>query len=417
LKHIYNNNYIYRGKLNSLGIRIDDILNINDIEKLPIITKKDFFLDYPYGFYSVDKSEIKRYHASSGTTGKSLIVGFTENDLKLRNKMIAENCISSGITKEDVVQICVGYGMFTGGLGFHEALSSIGCTIVPVSSGNTEKQIFYMKTLKTTVLITSPSYAMHIYEVSKKNGIDITKLNLRMIKVGSELLTENMRKKLQECFGEDVLINQDYGMTECMGPGLGNECIFCNGMHIYDKNFIYELVDPITKESSSTNTGELVITTLNNECFPVIRYATNDIVELDDTKCLCGNNSIRIKKIIGRCDDMMKIKGVKVYISQIEDFILSFTFCTSNYELVLSTKEYIDELTLRVEYSHKLNTDLKSTQTKIKNKEKYLKEKFKGMFGIKINVEILMPNTLKRNNGKVKRIRDLRRQDLLKTTN
>ena len=410
LNYIYKNNKIYKNKLKSSNIMPSDIKSINDIAKLPLTTKQDFFIDYPYGFYSVSKEKIVRFHSSSGSTGKSLIVGFTQKDIELRNKMVMDNCIKSGITKDDVVQICVGYGMFTGGLGYHEGLSSLGCTIIPVSCGNTEKQLFYIQTLNTTVLITSPSYAMHLYEISQKLGIDLKKTKLRMIKVGSELLTEKMRRLLKKSFGNNIVINQDYGMTETMGPGLGNECICCNGMHIYDKNFIYELIDPITKEPTDDIIGELVITTLNNECFPLIRYATNDIVVLDESKCSCGNKSVKIKKIIGRADDMIKIKGVKIYISQVEDFILKHNFCSSNYEIILTTNEYIDNIKIRIEYNSKLNFNEKI----VLKKQIILENEFKNTFGIKADIELLENKTITRKIGKVKRIKDLRNKNLVK---
>ncbi len=409
LNYIYENNKIYKEKLDSNNINIEDIKNINDIANLPLTTKNDFFIDYPYGFYSVDKSKILRYHASSGTTGKSLIVGFTKNDLRLRNKIVIEDLKNAGITKDDIVQICFGYGMFTGGLGFHEALEKYGCTIIPTSSGNTEKQLFYMQNLKTTVLITSPSYAMHMCEVAKEIGIDVKKLSVRIIKVGSELLTEEMRKKLKKAWGKNVVISQDYGMTETMGPGIASECKLCNGLHIYEDNYIYELVDPNTKKPVNGNTGELVISTLNNECFPLIRYATNDVVELEYKKCSCGKTSARIKKIIGRCDDMIKIKGVKVYLSQIEDFILSNDYCSSNYEVqLIKRKDFMDDIKIMVEYQTKINLNFQYNIDMLKIKEKELMKKFKDVFGIKAKIELVLPKTIKRyTTGKVKRIRSV----------
>ncbi len=410
LKYTYKNNKIYKEKINKSNIKISDIKEITDINKLPLTIKSDFFIDYPYGFYAVDTKEIVRYHASSGTTGKPLIVGFTKNDINLRNEMIINICQSAGITKDDIIQICSGYGMFTGGLGFHEALIENGYNIIPTSAGNTEKQIFYMQKLHTTVLIASPSYVMHIYEVAKELGIDVKKLDVRILKLGSELLTDNMRKKIKEAWGNKIIINQDYGMTETMGPGLGSECEYHNGLHLYDKNFIYELVDPITKEPTDKNIGELVITNLYSECFPLIRYATNDIVELDYKKCKCGKTSPRIKRIIGRCDDMIKIKGVKVYLSQIEEFILKHRICTPNYLITLTTKDYIDDIKIEIEYSKYI--DNSNAEIKIKNKEEELKNKFKNKFGIKANIRLISPNTLPRKIGKVKRIKDLRKNGL-----
>lgn len=409
LEYIYQNNKIYREKINNSGVKINEIKTINDVQKLPLTTKSDFFIDYPHGFYCVEKDKIVRYHASSGTTGKSLIVGFTQNDLKLRNKMIIENCKNAGITKDDVVQICVGYGMFTGGLGFHEALEEFGCTIVPTSAGSTEKQLFYMQNLNTSVLITSPSYAMHMAEIAREIGIDVKKLSVRIIKVGSELLTEEMRRKLKKAWGKNVLISQDYGMTESMGPGLGSECKLCSGLHLYEDNFVYELIDPVTKKPANSNVGELVISTLNNECFPLIRYETNDIVELEFKKCACGKTSTRIKRILGRSDDMVKIKGVKVYLSQIEDFILSYDFCSSNYEVQLTKKkDFMDDIKIVVEYQNIINVNFNDNIKMLKQKEDELMKKFKDTFGIKAKIQLVLPKTIKRyETGKVKRLRVL----------
>lgn len=409
LNYLYDNNKHYQEKLIENNVDLSSIRKITDIPKLPLLTKQDLFNDYPYGFYSTEIKNIARYHATSGTTGKPLIVGFTKKDLLTRNKMIIDICKRVGIKKNDVVQICVGYGMFTGAFSFHDALEKYGCTIIPTSSGNTEKQIFYMKTLHTTILITSPSYAMHISEVAKEMGIDIKDLDLRILKVGSELLTKEMRKRLQEAYGKKVIINQDYGMTETMGPGLGSECKYCNGLHLYTKNFVYELIDPITKMPTDKNVGELVISTLHNECLPLIRYATNDIVELDYTKCKCGNKAPRIKTVIGRCDDMIKCKGVKIFLSQVEDFILKHHFCTANYEIILTTEKYIDKMKIEIESIHDFAEQDEKMTKKIENQEKRLIEEFKSTFGIYAKILLVPPNTIKRQNGKVKRIKDLRK--------
>ena len=409
LDYLYDNNKYYREKIIENDIDLSSIKKITDITKLPLLTKQDLFHDYPYGFYSTKRKNIARYHATSGTTGKPLIVGFTKKDLKTRNKMVLDICKRAGIKKDDVVQICVGYGMFTGAFSFHDALEQYGCTIIPTSSGNTEKQIFYMKMLHTTVLITSPSYAMHLYEVAKEMGIDVKELDLRILKVGSELLTEEMRKRLQEAYGDKVIINQDYGMTETMGPGLGSECKYCDGLHLYTKNFVYELVDPVTKMPTDKNVGELVISTLHNECLPLIRYATNDIVELDYTKCKCGSRAPRIKKVIGRCDDMIKCKGVKLFLSQVEDFILKHHFCTSNYEIILTTEKYIDKIKIEIESIYDFAKMDEKMKKKIEEQEKRLVEEFKSTFGIYAKVMLVAPNSIKRQNGKVKRIKDLRK--------
>jgi phenylacetate-CoA ligase len=249
---------------------------------------------------------------------------------------------------------------------------------------------------------------MHIYEVAKDMGVDVKDLSVRIIKVGSELLTEGMRKKLKSAWGEDVLINQDYGMTETMGPGLAYECKCCNGLHLYTKNFIYELVDPKTKEVVNGNTGELVITSLNNECFQIIRYATNDVVELEMDTCCCGCKAPRIKKIIGRCDDMMKIKGVKIFLSQVEDFILRNKHCTSNYVIELTREDYIDCMTINIEYIEEFDLNNINVSRKLEIIINELVEAFKDKFGIKVNFNFVQPNSIPRHTGKVQRIKDLR---------
>lgn len=407
LEHLYTNSKTYHEKLKERGITPDDIQSIDDLDKLPLTTKNDFHKSSIYDYYCVPENKIARFHASSGSTGKPTIVGLTKNDIKLRNQMIITQCQKAGITPDDVVQICYGYGMFTGGLGFHEALADYGCTIVPTSSGGSEKQLYYMEKLHTTVLISGPYYALHLAEVAKQKGIDVKKFNLKIIKVGSELVTEKMRKKLKEAWGQNVIVSQDYGMTELMGPCAASECSFQNGMHIYEDNFIVELIDPITKQKTNKNTGELVISTLNNECFPLIRYATNDIVTLETSPCKCGNHTIKIKKIIGRADDMLKIKGVKVFLSQIEDFILSYDFCTPNYEIVLTKKDFIDQVEINIEYNKPSYLSNQNTN------EQTLANAFQNYFGIKANINLINPNTIKQTTGKAKKIKDLRTEKAL----
>ena len=273
LEYVYNNNTIYRKKMDEVGVEPENINNIFDITMLPILTKEDLQIDYPYGYITFPNN-IVRYHSSSGTTGKPLIIGLTENDIKRRNENILKMLKLAGLKKDDVVQIALGFGMFTGGLSFYETLIANGYTVIPSSTSSTKMQIFYMQNLHTTFLISSPSYVMRLYEYAKKENIDLKELNLRVLKLGSELLTDEMRKTIKKAYGENVIISQDYGMTETMGPGIGMECTYEAGLHINTDSFIYELVDPITKLPSNTNVGELVITSLCYEAFPIIRYAT-----------------------------------------------------------------------------------------------------------------------------------------------
>ena len=371
-----------------------------------ITEKKDFFVNYPYGYYAVDFQDIKVYHASSGTTGKPLVVGLSENDLKYRINVLKRNIIMAGIKKDDVVQICLNLEMFNGSLSFYEGLRNIGCIIVPTANMSTKMQLFYMKIIGTTVLISTPSHIMRIYEVALENGIDVKKIPIRIIRVGSELMTERMRQKIKKCFGEDVSVTQDYGMTEFLGPGLGMECRYGCGMHIND-DYYFELVDPKTKKKINSNVGELVISSIYNEAFPLVRYATNDLVEVSYERCKCGRMEPRIIKFLGRVDDMLKVKGVKIFVSQIEDFLFSHSKFNHQYEIVLTDDSYLDSLTINVEYYRKISKDYKKY---LKEYEKKVEEEFAVVFGVKSKINIVDIQSIVRTDGKVQRVRDLRKK-------
>lgn len=403
LSRVYENNKFYREKMDNLHVRVSDIKSFRDISKLPFMEKKDFFTDYPYGYYGVSKDDIKVYHASSGTTGMPLIVGLTENDLKNRCETVKQNLKMAGVRKGDVVQICLGLGMFTGGLSFYEGLRDMDCHIVPTATMSTKMQLFYMQKLGTTVLISSPSHVMRIYEVALENGIDVKKLPLRVIRVGSELMTEKMRDKIKESFG-DVSVTQDYGMTEFLGPGLGMECEYGCGMHLND-NFYFELIDPKTKKKTDKNIGELVISSIYTEAFPLIRYETNDLVEITYEKCKCGRVEPRILRFLGRSDDMLKVKGVKIFVSQIEDFLYAHKKFNHQYEIVLTDDTYLDSLTINVEYHRKISKDY---QAYLKEYAKEIEEEFRSTFGIKSHINIVDLKTIERCDGKVHRVKDLR---------
>lgn len=400
LNRIYTNNKIYHKKMQEKHLMPNDITDWNDIKKLPLTTKEDLLKDYPNGWNCVDEEKIKIYHASSGTTGKPLIVGLTEKDILLREDTIITNAMFAGITKNDIVQICYGFGMFTGGFSFYDGLKKLGCKIIPTGTLSTQMQLFYMKKLNPTVLITSPSHAMHLYEKARQLEIDIKKIPLRIIRVGSELLTETMRKKIKKAWGERVSVTQDYGMTETLGPGLGMECQHENGMHLND-SYYFELIDPITKKPTTSNVGELVVTTIYNECFGLIRYKTNDLVEISTEKCSCGKESPRIIKFIGRTDDMLKVKGVKVFVSQIEDFLFTYPYFSHQYEIVLSNENYKDILTINIETKEEVIAE-------VNNYKKLVEQEFKNKFGITSEINILESNTLSTKLGKVKRVKDLR---------
>ena len=405
LNRIYNNNQIYRNKMQEKNIKPEDINSWKDIKKLPITTKEDLLKDYPNGWNCVNSSQIKMYHSSSGTTGKPLIVGLTEKDIEFRKKVIQEDAQMAGITEKDIIQICYGFGMFTGGFSFYEGLKELGCKIIPTGAISTEMQLFYMEKLKPTVLITNPFHVMHLYEKAKELKIDVKKFSIRIIRVGSELLTESMRKKIKAAWGEDINVTQDYGMTETLGPGLGMECKYANGMHL-NNHYYFELIDPITKEPTTKNIGELVVTTIYNECFPLIRYKTNDLVEISREECPCGNKSPRIVRFLGRTDDMLKVKGVKIFVSQIEDFLFMYPYFNHQYEIVISKEDYKDILTINIEYKQELTQEIKN---KLPNYKMIIEEEFKSKFGITSQINIVDNKTIKPYPGKIIRVRDLRK--------
>lgn len=405
LNKVYRKNKIYKEKMIEKGIIPEDIKIWEDIKKLPITTKQDLLKDYPNGWNCVPTSKIKMYHSSSGTTGKPLIVGLTDKDIELRKETIKENAKQAGITKEDTIEICYGFGMFTGGFSFYEGLKDLGCKIIPTGTMSTEMQLFYMQKLKATVLISSPSHVMHLYEKAKELKIDVKKLSIRIIRVGSELLTETMRKKIKVAWGENISVTQDYGMTETLGPGLGMECIYENGMHL-NTNYYFELVDPITKLPTENDIGELVVTTIYSDCFPLIRYATSDLVKISKEKCSCGSTSPRIVKFLGRTDDMLKVKGVKIFVSQIEDFLFIHPYFNHQYEIVISKENYKDILTINIEYKEDL---LYVSKEKITNYKIELEQEFKNTFGITSQINIVDNKTIKPTSGKIIRVKDLRR--------
>ena len=404
LNKIYNKNKLYQQKMKKLNISPSDITNWKDIKKLPLTTKKDLLEQYPEGWNCVPKKDIKMYHASSGTTGKPLIVGLTQKDIDLRKSIIIEDATIAGINKDDIIQICYGFGMFTGGFSFYDGLRELGCKIIPTGTMSTENQLFYMQKIKPTVLISSPSHVMHLYDKAKELGIDVSKISLRIIRVGSELLTESMRNKIKAAWGKNISVTQDYGMTETLGPGLGMECTYEKGMHL-NNHFYFELIDPITQQPTNKNVGELVVTTIYNECFPLIRYKTNDLVEITKEKCECGNHSPRIVKFLGRTDDMLKVKGVKIFVSQIEDFLFHYPFFSHNYEIIINKEKYKDILTINVEYKNTNSEEIKEYKPKIE-------ADFKSKFGITSRINIVDNNEIPQTIGKVKRVRDMRKLEV-----
>ncbi len=402
---VYDKVPYYRAKMDAVNVKPSDVQSLSDLQKLPFVTKQDMRDTYPFGLFAVEKDKLVRIHASSGTTGKPTVVGYTKNDLDMWTECVSRIACMGGATEKDVAQICFGYGMFTGALGLHYGLENIGATIIPSSTGNSEKQIMYMKDFGTTLLVATPSYALRLAEVANEIGVDPKKdLNVKIGLVGSELLTDAMRAEMHKVWGDDMLVTSNYGMSELMGPGVSGECEFTDGMHINEDYFIPEIINPETGEVlPEGEKGELVVTCIKKEGLPLIRYRTKDITRLNYQPCKCGRTFCRMENPSGRSDDMLKVRGVNVFPSQIEEVILSFSELGPHYEIIVERSGYSDMLTIRVELA-------KSTDSfkELEKLTKAIKSKLKIMLGLDAKVLLESPNTLQRFEGKAKRIKDLR---------
>ncbi len=399
----------YRDKMVAIGLKPVDIRSLDDLKLLPFVTKQDMRDNYPFGLFAVPKSELARIHASSGTTGKPTVVGYTANDLKLWSECVSRLAVMGGAVPEDVCQICFGYGMFTGALGLHYGLENIGACVIPSSTGNSQKQIMYMRDYGSTLLIATPSYACRLGEVAAEMGLNPkTDLSLKKMLVGSEPLSDPMREEMKRIFGSHVTITHNYGMSELIGPGVSGECTHLHGLHINEDHFICEIIDPKTGEIlPEGETGELVVTCLSKEALPLIRYRTRDITSITYSPCTCGRTTARMANLSGRTDDMLKIRGVNVFPSQIEEVLLSTPEIGPHYEIIIDKKNHSDILTVRVELAPGMMTDDYSQIDAIKTK---LKNGLRLMLGLDAIVQIESPNTLRRFEGKAKRVTDLRKQ-------
>lgn len=409
VSRVYEKVPYYRVKMDELHMKPTDIKTLTDLSKLPFTTKTDMRDTYPFGLFAVPKQELCRIHASSGTTGKPTVVGYTKKDLEIWSECVARLAVAGGATKEDISQICFGYGMFTGALGLHYGLEKMGSAIVPSSTGNTQKQLMYMKDFETTLLVATPSYALRIAEVANEMGIDPkTDLKVRIGLVGSELMTEAMRQEMYKAWGSDMLLTQNYGMSELMGPGVSGECLQLNGMHVNEDHFIPEIINSKTGEVLPPGeVGELVITCITKEALPLIRYRTKDITRLIYEPCACGRTNVRMENLSGRSDDMLKIRGVNVFPSQIEEVILGIDACGPHYEIIVRRAKHTDTLEIKVEV---LADSLMDSYKALENLEKEVKSKLHFVLGLDAKITLVSPNTLQRFEGKAKRVTDLRKE-------
>ena len=405
VQRVYEKVEPYRRKMDEAGVKPEHIRSLKDLSLLPFITKQDMRDNYPFGLLAVDREELNRIHASSGTTGKPTVVAYTKNDLKNWTECVSRIACMGGATSKDVAQICFGYGMFTGALGLHYGLENIGAAIIPSSTGNSEKQLMFMRDFGTTLLVATPSYALRLAEVAESIGIDPKKdLKVKIGLLGSELLTESMRAEMHKVWGEDMLVTSNYGMSELMGPGVSGECEYLCGMHINEDYFIPEIIDAKTGEVlPEGEKGELVITCIKKDALPLIRYRTKDITRLIYEPCKCGRTLCRMENLSGRTDDMLKVRGVNVFPGQIEEVILGFDELGPHYEIVVEREGYSDKLTVRVELARSTDSfaELNALADRVRGK-------LRVMLGLDAKVQLESPNTLQRFEGKAKRIKDLR---------
>lgn len=406
---VYGKVPAYRKKMEEAGIVPEDIRSLEDLQRLPFTTKQDMRDNYPFGLFAVPQKDLCRIHASSGTTGKPTVVGYTRRDLDIWSECVARIACMGGASSGDIAQICFGYGMFTGALGLHYGLEKVGAAIVPSSTGNTKKQIMFMKDFASTLLVATPSYALRIAEVAEEIGVDVKKeLKIKIGLVGSELMTEAMRQEMYKAWGDNMMLTQNYGMSELMGPGVSGECLELCGMHVNEDHFIPEIINPKTGEVLPPGEiGELVITCITKEALPLIRYRTKDLTRLMYEPCKCGRTTVRMENLLGRTDDMLKIRGVNVFPSQIEEILLNIEECGPHYEIIVGRKNHSDTLEIKVEVSaDKLMDSYKA----LEGLERKVKDQIRTVLGLDAKVSLQSPNSLQRFEGKAKRVIDLRKE-------
>lgn len=404
VEDVYNRVPFYKKKLDEAGVKPSDIQSLEDVSKLPFTTKEDFRDNYPFGMFARPMKEIVRIHASSGTTGKPKVVGYTRNDMNTWSDLIARLIVSVGGSDEDIAQVAFGYGLFTGGFGLHQGLEKVGATVIPMSSGNTEKQIMLMRDFGTTLLIATPTYALHIADVLEEMKVPRDEIKLKIGMFGGEGHTEEMRQVLQKRLG--LISTENYGLCEVMGPGVAGECIYRNGQHIAEDCFIVEIVDPETGEPlADGELGEVVITTINKEGIPILRYRTHDISYIISEPCECGRTSRRLAKMQGRTDDMLIIRGVNVFPSQVESVLLGIDHISPYYQLVVTRKDFTDQLEVQVEL---VDDSLLDSFGKLEALEKEIRHKLKVVLGLQAKVRLVEPKTIERTTGKAKHVIDKR---------
>jgi phenylacetate-CoA ligase len=406
VRHVYDNVAYYKERCDQEGVKPEDLQTLDDLAKFPFTTKQDLRDNYPFGPFATPLEDVAEIHATSGTTGKMTVTGYTKNDLKVWSEVIARVYTLAGTRKGDVIHNCLGYGLFTGGFGFHHGALEVGATVVPVSSGQTKRQLTIMQDFGCTVLVATPSYTIVLAEAAAEAGLDPKKdLKLRTALLGAEPWSEAMRAQINE--GLDLEAFDSFGLAEVIGPGVGLECSAHDGMHIAEDHFYPEIIDPATGEPRPYDTqGELVFTTLTKEAFPLVRYRTRDRTILSSAKCVCGRTMVRMGKVMGRTDDMLIIRGVNVFPSQIEHVLLGFSELAPQYVIYVDRPGASDVLTVDVEATEKLHQQGADALQGIEAK---VKAALKDTLGVSTNVTVKEPLSIQRSEGKAKRIVDRRK--------
>ncbi|MCK5340504.1 MAG: phenylacetate--CoA ligase, partial [Desulfobulbaceae bacterium] len=394
----------YRKKFKEMEVDPDGFRSLLELRSLPFTTKDDLRENYPYGLFAVPLRDVVRVHASSGTTGAATVVGYTKNDIKNWSSLTARVLTAAGVTKDDVVQIAFGYGLFTGGFGLHYGAEKVGASVIPISSGNTKRQIRIMQDFMTTALVCTPSYALLLADTMIEMGININALPLKYGLFGGEPWSEGMRAEIQNKL--HILATDNYGLSEVMGPGVAGECRECTGLHINEDHFLVEIIDPETLEPVAPGkTGEIVITTLTKEAFPVIRYRTRDLTRLITEPCACGRTLHRMERLTGRTDDMLIIKGVNVYPTQIESVLFEIKGTEPHYQLIVEREGRLDKVTVKVEVVESIFFDQMKKQRLLVEE---IKKRMATELGISVDVKLVEAKSLERFEGKAKRVIDKR---------
>jgi phenylacetate-CoA ligase len=406
VKRVYEKVPFYKMSFDKAKIKPQDIKDISDLKKLPFTNKQDLRDNYPFGMFTLPMDDIVRVHASSGTTGKPTVVGYTRKDIETWSELMARTLSSAGATKKDIVHNAYGYGLFTGGLGFHYGAERLGASVIPVSGGNSKRQIMIMQDFGPTILACTPSYALFLAEIAEEMGADFRKMKLKAGVFGAEPWSDRMRQEIEKKLNLEAI--DLYGLSEVIGPGVSTECIEeKNGLHVFEDHFIPEIINPETGESLPYGEkGELVFTTITKEAFPIIRYRTRDISSLNPETCKCGRTFVRMERISGRTDDMLIIRGVNVFPSQIESVLLNIEGVEPHYQLIVKREGALDILDVLVEVNETLFSDeIKMLQTL----ENRIEKDIKDLLGVSATVKMVEPKTIQRSEGKAVRVKDERK--------